>query len=331
MNYTIDPQRDTPIYKQVAEAILRDIKSRTLPAGAKLPTVRELAEEMGLSQGTIKHAYDHLETLGAIEMTQGKGTFVREQDTQEAGSRKDRAMAAIDELFVELESLGFTPREMEIYLNLKLRGLDEEYDLVKVAVIDCNPEVVQLMDIQLSDIPHCQVARFSLSQVAEIADKLNSNYDVILTTTSHYAEVERYIESYKTFGMVAMMTSTDTIVELAQLAQMPAEVKTGVICASDNFLKIVRYNYSNISSSSGHPLYSHLLGDGSLEEFLVDKAVIIVPKCYELFTSTQEQELIRGFGAKGGRVVLYDYIIDHGSYLYAENLIKKVLNAKRSI
>ncbi len=328
MNYTIVPQSDTPIYKQVAEAILRDIKSRTLPAGTKLPTVRELAEEMGLSQGTIKHAYDHLETLGAIEMTQGKGTFVREQEPIESGSRKDRAMAAIDELLEELESLGFTPREMEIYINLKLRGLDEEYDLVKVAVIDCNPEVVQLMEVQLSQIPHAQVASFSLSQIAEIADKLNSDYDIILTTTSHYTEIEDFIASNKVFSMLAMMTSTDTIIELAH---MPEDARAGVVCASDNFLKIVRMNYSNMPTSEGRTLCSHMLGSEKLEWFLKNKDVIIVPKHYESFASDRDVELIHEFEAEGGKLIHYDYIIDHGSYIYAEKLVRKALNNKRSI
>ena len=48
MKYTIDPHRDIPIYRQVAESILRDIKTGKLSAGVKLPTVRDLAEETGL-------------------------------------------------------------------------------------------------------------------------------------------------------------------------------------------------------------------------------------------------------------------------------------------
>ena len=328
MNYTIAPDRDMPIYKQVAEAILRDIKTNTLPAGSKLPTVRELAEEMGLSQGTIKHAYDHLETLGAIEMTQGKGSFVREQDTQEVGSRKDRAMAAIDELFEEMESLGFTPREMEIYLNLKLRGLDEEYDLVKIAVIDCNPEVLHLMERQLRHIPHTQVATFSLSHIAEFADKLNSDYDIILTTTSHYAEVENFIAGNKVFSMVAMMTATDTIIELAHI---PEDAKAGVVCVSDIFLGIVRTNYSSMPTAAGRTLCAHLLGQGALENFLAEKDVIIVPKGCERFTTAQDKESLTNFELGGGKIIYYDYIIDRGSYLYAETLVRKVLNKKRSI
>ena len=121
MNDNAEIRKDAPIYKQLSDEILRSIKTGKLPAGSRLPTVRELAEEKNLSQGTIKHAYDYLESLGVIEMTQGKGTFVREPDETDSASRKDRAMAAIDGLFRELETLGFTPREMEIYIDLKLR------------------------------------------------------------------------------------------------------------------------------------------------------------------------------------------------------------------
>ena len=128
-------------------------------------------------------------------MTQGKGTFVCSPEALDAVSRKDKAMAAIDTLFEELEALGFTPREMEIYINLRLQGLEERYDLVKVAAIDCNPETLQLMEDQLSQINYVQAAIFSLAQIPELADKLNNDYDVILTTSTHYGEVEPFIHA----------------------------------------------------------------------------------------------------------------------------------------
>ena len=116
MNYKLDPQYPGPIYKQIAENISRAIVDGQLPAGCKLPTVRELSAETGAACGTIKHAYEFLEEQGFVEMIQGKGSFVvdRQKDT---GSRKEKAMDAIDQMFGQLESLGFTPREMEIYLN----------------------------------------------------------------------------------------------------------------------------------------------------------------------------------------------------------------------
>ena len=329
MKYTIDPHRDIPIYRQVAESILRDIKTGKLPAGVKLPTVRELAEETGLSQGTIKHAYDHLESLGAIEMTQGKGSFVRQQEEPDAGSRKDKAMAAIDTLFEELEGLGFTPREMEIYINLKLHGLEERYDLVKVAVIDCNPETLQLMENQLSQINYTQTAIFSLAQLAEISDKLNSDYDVILTTSTHYNEVEPFIRDKQKFGMVAMMPSVETIMSLAKL---PGRSDEGILCASENFAGVIRKNCTGMGSwSEVMPVQLFGGSETGLAEFLSEKTAVILPKNYEVFASASERRLLQEYEDQGGQLIPYDYTIDRGSFLYVEGLIKKIINKKRSV
>lgn len=329
MNDNTESHRDTPIYKQVAQQILRDIKTGSLPAGTKLPTVRELAEEKKLSQGTIKHAYEYLESLGIIEMTQGRGTFVCEREEGGVGSRKDRAMAAIDNLFSELETLGFTPREMEIYINLKLRGLEEKYDVVRIAVVDCNPETLQLIENQLSQIGYAQIAIFSLAQLYEIADKLNSDYDLVLTTSTHFGQVEQVIRGTQSFGMLALMPSTRTVI---QLAKLPDRAKAGIICASDAFAGVIRKNCEGMGSWSD-ALPVHFLGSSTdrLTFFLEGKDTIILPERYDPFASPDEKALLRGFEEKGGRLITYDYKIDRGSFLYAEDLIKKIMNKKRSV
>ena len=45
MNDNAEIRKDAPIYKQLSDEILRSIKTGKLPAGSRLPTVRELAEE----------------------------------------------------------------------------------------------------------------------------------------------------------------------------------------------------------------------------------------------------------------------------------------------
>ena len=84
MQYDIDATRETPIYKQVADAILKDIRTGRLPEGTKLPTVRDMAESMDVSQGTVKRCYEYLRDLGVVEMTQGKGTFVLGENDEPA-------------------------------------------------------------------------------------------------------------------------------------------------------------------------------------------------------------------------------------------------------
>ncbi len=327
MNYKLDPQYPGPIYKQIAENISRAIVDGQLPAGCKLPTVRELSAETGAACGTIKHAYEFLEEQGFVEMIQGKGSFVvdRQKDT---GSRKEKAMDAIDQMFGQLESLGFTPREMEIYLNLKLRGLEEKYDVVKVAVIDCNPETLQIIEKQLSQIGYAETAAFDLNRIAEDAEKLNGDYDLLLTTSTHFAQVEPFIAGGKTLGMLAMTPSVRTIIRLAKI---PDSTRVGIFCASDAFSSVVRNTCQEMGDWS-ESMSTQLMGiRAGEEEFFNEHELIIVPEGYETFIDAEEKEMIRAFVLGGGEIVPYNYRIDRGSFLYVEEQIKRCMNRKRSM
>lgn len=327
LNLKLDGNSDSPLYKQIVEAIQRGVHSGKLPSGYQLPTVRELADEMGISRGTIKHAYDQLQRLGIVEMTQGKGTFILGQTEEDNASRKEKAMNAIDQLFEQLENLGFTPREMEIYVGLKLRGLEEKYDVVKVAIMDCNPETLHLIEDQLSQIGYAEVASFGLGQLNEVVEKLNSDYDLVLTTSTHYAQVEHYIHPANTLGMMSLMPTTKTVIRLAKL---PDHASVGIVAASDNFASLIRRNCQGMGAWSEH-LTIQLFGNSDqLKSFLVEKNVIVVPEGYENFASAQERELLASFERNGGQLIPYDYKIDRGSFIYVEELIKRCMNQKRS-
>ena len=326
-NIKTDQNNGIPIYKQIGDCINQAVSKGELPAGYKLPTVRELAEEINISTGTVKHAYEYLEQLGVIEMIQGKGSFVLGTD-EDSFSRKDKAMTALDELFAKLEKLGFTPREMEIYIDLKLKGLEEKYDIVKIAAIDCNPESLQIIERQISQIGYTETAVFSLNHLPEIADKLNSDYDLVLTTSTHFGEVEPYIKNHQNLGTMALMPSTRTVIKLAKIPEL---WNVGIVCASDTFARVVRENCMVIGDWAER-MGTLLFGDHhKLKTFLRNKDAIILPEGYDAFASREERELIRNFENRGKTVVLYDYKIDKGSYMYIEALIKKCINNKRSL
>lgn len=71
--YKINPDSEIPVYRQLADQINAEIRSGALKAGTQLPTVREMAERMNLSCGTVKRVYDRLREMGDIEMTRRRG------------------------------------------------------------------------------------------------------------------------------------------------------------------------------------------------------------------------------------------------------------------
>jgi GntR family transcriptional regulator / MocR family aminotransferase len=66
----------TPIYQQLYDHLRASILDGRLKKGAKIPSTRLLAAELGVSRNTVLNAYDQLIAEGYIESVEGKGTFV---------------------------------------------------------------------------------------------------------------------------------------------------------------------------------------------------------------------------------------------------------------
>jgi DNA-binding transcriptional regulator YhcF (GntR family) len=73
---TIDPRSAVPPFEQLRVQLLEQVQSGELVLGAKLPTVRRLAEDLGLAPGTIARTYRELEQDGIIQTRGRNGTFV---------------------------------------------------------------------------------------------------------------------------------------------------------------------------------------------------------------------------------------------------------------
>ncbi len=68
-----------PKYVQIAEGLIRDIAAGRLADGARLPPEREMAEQLGISVGTLRHALDILVDKDLLERVQGSGNYIRAQ------------------------------------------------------------------------------------------------------------------------------------------------------------------------------------------------------------------------------------------------------------
>src|SRR5262249_22957075 len=79
MQITLDRKSAQPLYTQLAQDIQRRIRSGALPPGARLPTVRELARQLGVTRLTVHSAYSELQADGWVEATVGRGTCVAPQ------------------------------------------------------------------------------------------------------------------------------------------------------------------------------------------------------------------------------------------------------------
>jgi len=88
MHIELKRQSGTPLSKQIAQTMADRIRSELLKTGTRLPSVRELAKTLRVSQVTVSKAYAELERQGLIHCAQGKGCFVGPEPDAEDGMQE---------------------------------------------------------------------------------------------------------------------------------------------------------------------------------------------------------------------------------------------------
>jgi DNA-binding transcriptional regulator YhcF (GntR family) len=73
----LDSASSTPPYEQLRDQLERLISSGEMPAGHRLPSIRQLAADLSVAPGTVARAYADLERAGLIRSRRPQGTFVQ--------------------------------------------------------------------------------------------------------------------------------------------------------------------------------------------------------------------------------------------------------------
>ncbi len=72
----VDTASALPVYDQIREQVIRMVVAGTLDPGTRMPTIRQLANDLQLAKGTVAKAYALLEASKVLESRGHKGTFI---------------------------------------------------------------------------------------------------------------------------------------------------------------------------------------------------------------------------------------------------------------
>ena len=87
----------SPIYRQIVEQVILQIKNGTLKPGDRLPTERELASRLQVARGTVQKAYRELSDNNVIEMIQGSGSYIYNDKSVYDGEQRRLALELISQ------------------------------------------------------------------------------------------------------------------------------------------------------------------------------------------------------------------------------------------
>jgi len=319
MNIKIDDSK--PIYHQIVEQILSQIKSGELSPGDRLPTERELAQSLRIARGTVKKAYKELSDNNIIEVIQGSGSYVYDDRGVPDVEKRRIAFRLIDELFVKLNSWGFSSKEISTLLRMSLAEKERSYRPIRVAVIDCNPESLAIFKRQLSYIPNILISVFMVESVIMDDDPASifRDFDIVLTTATHYDQISSCLSSLKPpVFPVSVAPSRNTIVSIGALK--PSS-HVGIVCTSSKFANLICEQLNFFCPSLPTPPVNFETSIASAARFISRYKTIIISPDSLLFDSQAAGNVLEDFAASGGQIIPFDYLIDRASLMFVESQI----------
>lgn len=137
MEIFVDRSAGMPIRHQIRGTIEFAISSGALLVGEALPSVRELAEKLGVAPMTVNQAYGDLKKDGLIEARAGAGTFVafsaRARGAANASSTS--LHAEIDQLVERARAAGISLRDLGMMIQARLAFLATSTTAPRIVVV----------------------------------------------------------------------------------------------------------------------------------------------------------------------------------------------------
>ena len=320
----LDPKSRVPLFRQIVDQISRMVREGALPEGGRLPSERELSEELHLARGTVKKAYEELAREGILEVRRGQGTFVGKVTEPPETSRKERALHQIGRLLDELERMRFTPREIEALIHISLLERIEKKETFHVAAVDCNTESLDMFHKQLAYMKGIDLKKFLLPEILQNPGAFSrlEPFKLIIVTSTHYGDLVHAFPSLaERIVQVAVSPSPETILELGNIG--PKDT-VGIVCESKTFSQIIQNKMKDLRITPKQ-VETLLVGEGKdVMEFIRGKDVIIIPPGYSFQVRKENRALFQRFREEGRKTIQFEYRIERGSLLHLEERIREV-------
>jgi GntR family transcriptional regulator len=113
MGFHVDTASRLPIYQQLVQQVREAVARGDLQPEDRLPSVRQLAEELVVNPNTIARAYTELERAGILISRPGLGIFVAQPRTELTREARHRRLTeALDHWLTEAVHLGYADDEV---------------------------------------------------------------------------------------------------------------------------------------------------------------------------------------------------------------------------
>jgi GntR family transcriptional regulator len=129
MGFHVNTASRLPIYQQLVQQIRQAVARGELQPDERLPSVRQLADDLVVNPNTVARAYTELEREGILTSRPGLGMFVAQPGTDlTKGARDRRLKELLDQWLTEAVHLGYSAEEVIRLVRQRVEGFQWNSD-----------------------------------------------------------------------------------------------------------------------------------------------------------------------------------------------------------
>ncbi|MBP6850141.1 MAG: GntR family transcriptional regulator [Rhodoferax sp.] len=237
---SLDRSLPVPLGTQLRGLIEFGIALGELPAGQRLPSVRELAEQAGIAPMTVSSVYRELRLSGLIETRPGAGTYVgdghRSDGLRSTAIRK--LQRRIDRLLAEAQALGLAPSLVASLVNARAARSRPAVQGLRVLMVgtflDTTEKYVERIRSHLQ--PGDSISATTVDAFkAALADPFP--YDICVTLAHRRGELENLLPAGVPVVGLSFIPAEETRALLAAIDPM---ARVGIVSVFPEFMALMK-------------------------------------------------------------------------------------------
>ncbi|MDY7103695.1 MAG: GntR family transcriptional regulator [Actinomycetota bacterium] len=195
----------------VHQALLEQIGATAFPVGARLPSCRALAQQLGSNPSTVDRAIQRLAEAGLVRTIPRRGTFVSATEAP----REDVLASLshdIDRIVARATAAGLDPADIRERFE---HAIERANGQPSVAFVECNKADLEHMADMVENATGITVERILLDDV--VGTRLDTRYDIIAAPLFHLADVAEYVSGLDVVVEINFVAAPTVLRRLAML------------------------------------------------------------------------------------------------------------------
>jgi len=231
----VDKSDPVSPYRQIANAIRHRIATHRLNPGSELPSVRALAEQVGVNPATVARAYRQLQVDGLVETRLGVGTVVSDTRHLVFNARRvsqEEVERAVDAALTPLLQMGYDPGDLKRAVEKRLgaayrselavvitEGHRTQRKYVRIMREELNPLGVEVQGVLLQD----------LAAPNDATLRLLKSSTRVLTSLGLLRRVEEALARHRLAPPISVIFTELSLGTIEKLSSIPPGARTLIV------------------------------------------------------------------------------------------------------